>query len=67
MIGVLRFPWREAMEARFGGRLCGPVLSTNLILSHTHLASKSYILLLSMSENSPDFSIHLYISLTWYD
>lgn len=55
-------------EMRFGGRLSGPVLSSNLILSHTHIALRSYILLLSMSE-IPIFkfcSLNIFSSMTFY-
>ncbi|CAN6913640.1 unnamed protein product [Brassica oleracea] len=54
--GVLRFLWRDAREERFGGSVSGPMLSSNFILiSHTHIPLRSYMLLLSMSE------IHIFI------
>lgn len=52
--GLPKFPSRDTREAKFGGRLSGTVLSINLI--HTHIALRSYILVLPMPE-IPVFSV----------
>ena len=54
-LSLLRFPWKGTRKARFGGRLSGLVLYWEMIPSHTHIALRSYFLLLSIAEISKSF------------